>query len=376
MRKRPTGGLSFFRALALATVLAAGPLASAQTAGAVVPARFSPISVTYVSAWQGWALGTVPCGTGRCLSLLHTTDDGASWSSVPVPPSGRIGPDSAPLRARFADSEDGWIFSTLPGQSKAEAWSTHSGGRHWAAISFPVKSPYSAVEDIEAAAGVVHAAVQVGDGVEIFSSPVSRDHWHRTGGPFELGAGPVPAGELALQGRSGWFVQIDRVVVSGARLGPSGAWAGWRPPCSSAGGPAILAAPTASRVDAVCTEGVWTGPKVTVDLLASTDGGATFGPGRPVPGMPDLASAIGPSTVAVGASVTGTNSVGVSLEMSFDKGASWRSVYRHAGAGWLELGFTTSEQGVAIVLGAQDGDPNTMLFTTDGGRHWAPVSFR
>jgi hypothetical protein len=49
-------------------------------------------------------------------------------------------------------------------------------------------------------------------------------------------------------------------------------------------------------------------------------------------------------------------------------------VYSHAAEGWLELGFTTLNQGVAIVL-ATPGHHNTMLFTVDGGRHWAPVSF-
>ena len=390
----------------LAAVLAAGPLATGTAArpggpsptgspyvltaatsaarsggghaeaGSVVPAGFSPMSVTYVSASQGWVLGTVACGASRCLRLVHTTNDGASWSSVPLPPTGPVGTDSAPLKVRFADPDDGWIFSTLPGQAKVQVWSTHSAGRHWSAVKFPVKNQsLIGLEDIEAAAGAVDAAIQAGDEVQIFSSPVGSNNWHRTGGPYQLGAGPVPAGEFALQGRSGWFVQNDRVVVAGGRDEPSGAWASWRPPCSAAGGPVVLAAATASRLDAVCTEGVWTGPKVTVDLLTSTDGGTSFGPSRPVPvTSADAAAATGASTVAVGATVSGTNSVNVALEMTFDNGASWHAVYRQAGGGWLELGFTTVQQGVAIVLGAWHA--NTMLFTTDGGRHWAPVSFR
>jgi hypothetical protein len=368
-------------AVALAAVMAAGPLPlalAAPTEGASVTASsgFSPVSVTYVSGSEGWALGTVACGPNRCLRLLRTTNDGTSWSPVPVPPAGPEGTDSAPLRARFADPDDGWIFSTLPGQAKVQAWSTHNGGQHWSAISLPVKNPGTVgIEDIEAAAGVVNAAVQVGDEVQIFSSSVGRDAWHRAGGPYELGAGPVPWGELALQGRSGWFVQNDRVVVSGGRYDPSGAWASWRPPCSSAGGPVLLAAPTVYAVDAVCTEGVWTGQKISVDLLRSTDGGASFGPSRRVPAASaELAAAIGTSTVAVGAQANGSSSANVALEMSFDNGASWRTVYRHAGSGWSDLGFTTLTQGVAIVIGAQ-GQLNTMLFTTDGGRQWAPVRF-
>jgi hypothetical protein len=308
---------------------------------------------------------------------LRTTNDGAIWSSVPAPPAGPQGTDAAPLRVRFADPYDGWIFSTLPGQTRVQGWATHNGGQHWSAISFPVSHPASVgIEDIEAAAGMVDAAVQVGDQVQIFSSAVGSSAWHRVGGPFELGAGPVPRGELALQGRSGWFVQNDRVVVSGTRLEPSGTWGSWHPPCSSAGGPVLVAAPSAGRIDAVCTEGVWTGQKISVDLLRSRDGGASFGPSRHVPvASADLAAAIGTSTVAVGAQVNGSNSTNVALEMSFDNGASWQSVYRHAGSGWSELGFTTRTQGVAIILGAQ-GHRNTMLLTRDGGRHWAPVTFR
>ena len=279
----PAGGrkLPLLATSLLAVMMAAGPLVTAAAAtastapataangraaeaGAAVPAGFSPISVTYVSSSEGWVLGTVACGRSRCLRLVHTTDDGARWSLAPLPPTGPVPTDSAPLRIRFATSDDGWIFSTLPGQAAVQAWSTHNGGRHWSALSFPVKSPGgTGLEDIEAAAGVVDAAVQVGDEVLIFSSPISSDNWHRAGGPYQLGAGPVPSGELALQGRSGWFVQNDRVVESGAREEPSGAWAGWRPPCSSAGGPVTLVAPTATtgRLDAVCTEGVWTGPR-------------------------------------------------------------------------------------------------------------------
>jgi hypothetical protein len=377
-RKRPLASsaatLVAGAGLLASVVVATGPVADASSSGL---GGFSPVSLTYVSASQGWVLGTVPCGSSRCLKLLHTTNDGGSWSSVPVP-AAREPQDSPALRVRFADSEDGWIYSSLPGQGPELGWSTHTGGQHWSAIKFPVATSPSnqpGVEDIEAAAGVVTAAVQLGDQIEIFSSPVGHDAWQRTGGPYELGAGPVPAGQLALQGRSGWFVENDRVVVSGGRETPSGKWASWTPPCSQSGGPDILAASTASRIDAVCTEGVWTGKKVTVDLLTSTNGGNTWGPSRLLPfTSAEGATAIGPSTVAVGTTVNHNTSSDDSLEMSFDGGATWRSAYSHVGAGWLELGFTTLNQGVAIVL-ANPGQHNIMLFTVDGGRHWAPVSF-
>jgi hypothetical protein len=360
-----------------ALILAAGPVTGAGAGAAPAEAAFSPVSVTYVSQSEGWALGTGPCGPKRCARLLHTSNDGATWSLVPEPVAGPLGPDSIPgLEVRFADLDDGWIFSTLPsGEQAVRAWSTHDGGQHWSAVAFPVTSANGiGLEDIEASGGVVDAAVQVGDQVDIFSSPVSTNAWRRTGGPYQLGAGPVPFGELALQGSSGWFVENDRVVVSGGRREPSGTWKSWQPPCSRAGGPVILSAPTASQVDAVCTEGVWTGGKISVDLVKSTNGGATFGPQRALPASSvDLAAAIGTATMALGTE-TGNNTPGVVLDMSFNGGNSWQPVYRNAGGGWLELGFTTIQQGVAIVLGPQGGR-NTMLVTRDGGRHWAPVSF-
>ena len=122
-------------------VAAAGPVAGTGAAvGAAVPSGFSPESVTYVSPSEGWALGTIACGPNQCLRLLRTTNDGLSWSPVPVPPAGPEGPGSPPLKVRFANPDDGWIFSSLPGQAKVQAWSTHNGGRHWSALSFPVRA--------------------------------------------------------------------------------------------------------------------------------------------------------------------------------------------------------------------------------------------
>lgn len=368
---------------ALATAPAHSERSGTGTRSAV--ARFSPMSVTYVSSSQGWVLGTDSCGKRRCFELLHTTNDGSTWSRVRLPPIGRALSTGALMKVRFANSSDGWIFPFDQLQGYSQAWSTHSGGRRWSRVTFPVTgSALVGVEDIEAAHGVVVAAVSVVSvrpQLDIFSSPVARDAWRRTGGPFQLGAGPVPSGELALHGSSGWFVQNDRIVVGGGREGRSGIWRSWQPPCAHAGGPVLLAAPTTSRVEAICTEGVWTSGRVTVDLLTSTDGGTRFGPSRRIPlgagpSAPEasLAAATGSATVAIGAIDYGGSSAQMNLEVSFNAGSTWRSVYRHAGSGWLELGFTTTKQGVAIILGA-NGQADTMLVTRDGGRHWAKVDF-
>ncbi|MHB1510754.1 MAG: hypothetical protein ACYCST_12880 [Acidimicrobiales bacterium] len=314
---------------------------------------------------------------------MHTADDGSSWSRVLLPPMGRALSTDALLKVRFANSSDGWIFPSDLEQGETQSWSTHSGGRHWSRITFPAKgSGPIGIEDIEAAHGVVVAAVSVGAQLEIFSSPVAHSAWRRTGGPFQLGAGPVPSGELALHGSSGWFVQNDRIVVDGSREGRSGIWRSWQPPCAHVGGPVLLAAPTTSRVEAICTEGVWTTGRVTVDVLTSTDGGTRFGPSHRVPlgaagptaATASLAAAAGTSTVSIGTISDQGSSAFVNIEMSFNGGSTWRSVYRQRGGGWLDLGFTTARQGVAVILGA-NSQADTMVITRDGGHHWAKVGF-
>ncbi len=229
-----TGPLTAGGAAAAATGARPGTARAARPGVTAVPAGFSPVSLTYASTSQGWVLGTVPCGTKRCTALLRTSDAGASWERVPAPPIAPEPADSPPMRVRFADADDGWVFSTLPGQTSVEAYSTHDGGARWSVIHFPVRGQYPpGIEDIEAAGGAAQAALQIGPSLRIFSSPVTRDAWVQTGGPFELGAGPIPTGEFALHGSAGWFVQDDRVVVSGARREASGRWASWQPPCAA-----------------------------------------------------------------------------------------------------------------------------------------------
>ena len=65
----------------------ANPTASASSAqpappGATgpVPAGFTVHDLTFVSEDQGWALGTAPCSSKPCTSLVRTSDGGRSWT--------------------------------------------------------------------------------------------------------------------------------------------------------------------------------------------------------------------------------------------------------------------------------------------------------
>ncbi|MDA8295709.1 MAG: sialidase family protein [Actinomycetota bacterium] len=351
------------------------PQASAALRPATAPG-FSPISATFISPVSGFVLGSVPCAGGRCFRLLYTRDDGARWNALALPTS--LGRPSAVggAEVRFATARDGWIFVPLGQTNRSpSAFVTHDGGRQWSPLRLPVTGS-AGIEDLEAAHGVVHAAVQSGSEVELYSAPVTGGAWRRNGPAIPLGAGPVPAGQLALQANSGAFVQNDRVVGGGARL-MQGRWVAWHPPCVGRGGPAILAKPLPTRIDVLCAEGIWTGKTPSIHLLESNDGGRSFPLNRVVPASALAAdfAAIGPRLVVVASTVKVGGGALPVLLLSDNGGSTWRRVASVRGAGWIQLGLTTLRQGFAIVSGRGPGAGNTMVMTRDAGASWQPVRF-
>src|SRR5712691_1622562 len=108
----------------------------------------------------------------------------------------------------------------------------------------------------------------------IATSPVDSDAWVVSPTTVEMGAGPVPHPQLVLYGTAGWLVEVDRVVVAGARL-VSGAWTPWQPPWATVAGPAILAATSSSDLVVACDVGLWSTP-TGEHLFVSSDAGVTF----------------------------------------------------------------------------------------------------
>ena len=316
---------------------------------------------------MGWVLGGAPCASGTCLALLRTLDSGRTWSTVQAPPtlySPASSPDQGVSEVRFADARDGWAF-------EPQLWSTHDGGVHWR------QSSLTSVWSLEAAGGHVHAVAldQSTNDYVLESSATTSDAWVRTGS-LQLGAGPVPAPELVLQGTTGWAIEDDRVVVGGARL-VSGHWVAWHAPCATNGGSAVIGAATVSSLVSVCEEGIWgpsgyAGPPA-VRAYFSGNGGATFYGGGTVPGEATASGNVVASP-APGVAVTDIlTSARRDLVETFNSGASWRVVASvSALASFTYLGFTSSSQGVAIEA---NGTASALLMTFDGGLIWSPVRF-
>ena len=367
------------------TTVTATTLAIASPA---VPVGFAPESVTFVSPSDGWVAGSAPCASGVCLALVRTADGGHTWHGVGAPgvtlpsPSGGQGA----LSVRFADGNDGWIYTTDRSRASAAStlWSTHDAGQRWGQVTLTALTQGGQITAMEAAGGRVHVAVMsMADGkIVVESSPVGADSWTGTGTGVPIGAGPVPGTQLVFQGASGWILEDDRVVVGGARLDGEGGWSAWNPPCLTANGTAELAASTAADLVAVCDEGLW-GPAANLAsgaavpsewVFSSSDGGTSFHvAGRtPSSATAEEIASPSPSTIVIGGAASGAGNDALALTASFDGGRNWQTVYHGPAASTVaDLGFTTLNQGVAVVSGQSRA---FLVMTRDGGRHWAPVA--
>jgi photosystem II stability/assembly factor-like uncharacterized protein len=345
------------------TALASASEPPPGPAGGPLPAGFHPVSVTFVSASQGWVLGSATCAGAPCAAIARTTDGGRSWSGIPAPDTSIAPLGQSPSGVsglRFADASNGWAFGP-------ELWATHDGGATWRTVTLPGATAETQVTALETSGGSVQATFL--PGVLVATSPIADDVWTVSSTMVEAGAGPVPQTQLVLNGTAGWLLQVNRVVVAGARLA-AGAWEAWRPPCLDAVGPAMLAAASDRDLVAACDVGLW-GTPIGVHLYSSSDAGASFAevPGRlPVFDLQAIATPPGSKAVLVGGSLSG---VGSALVASLDGGPSWNVVDVAQGGTFSELGFTTSDQGVAITS-AVDGTVE-LVMTRDGGRTWAPV---
>jgi len=314
----------------------------------------------------GWLLGTAPCASPPCTSLLRTEDGGRSWRGIPAPraPLSDDGETANVQHIRFADALNGWVYGP-------SLWATHDGGAHWEQPRLDGVDAQAEISSLETVSGTVHAAVIDAGRVRIETSPTGADAW-RSAILLEVGAGPVPQAALVLQGGSGWVVVVNRTVIDGARL-DHGQWTPWTPPCASAGGPAVVAASTPVDLVAACDEGLWTDDVQVERLYVSDDGGATFrftSDRAPVGCCAQLAAPAA-GTAMVNGDRDGRSA---SLLATFDSGRTWSRVYTRPTPGsWTDLGFTSRDRGVAVVAepAYRAGD---LVMSDDGGRSWHVVT--
>jgi len=132
-----------------ATSAAASSVASSGVSAPGAQPGFGVVSMTFVSASRGFALGSVACGSGRCGALLGTADGGVHWRRLTAP-TRALGSEygicdyGRPCvgQIRFATPAIGYAFSPA-------LLMTTDGGLHWRLLA------RTGVTSLETASGTV-----------------------------------------------------------------------------------------------------------------------------------------------------------------------------------------------------------------------------
>jgi len=373
--------------------------------------HLDPVSMSFPSPQLGYVLSLYDCAANTCAALRSTKDAAASWSVVPTPNElnknvqliswGNPNAEYLNLNVHFADSENGWIYGTVPAPGSANTsnpnwvnrlWSTHNGGATWQQVRLGPLSISGGVVQM-ATHGVwtyLFGGSDENGRAYILATHSNVDHWmSKSDAQMEMPAGGTQLeGAFTFAGSNGWFVAgNDRSFTASARLSKDGSWSAWTGPsfkifdasftriatvsnrvllaeCQSAG----FGYPPASTVPRQWNNGAsW--------LFISYDAGATFKPLRQlsssyqgsystVPGLP--ATPV-PGTILL----QRTKKSGTQLVRSTNWGQSWKVVLNRA---VTQIVFTSRTAGFAIMQDQSNQTGTSLLRTSDAGNHWRAIS--
>jgi hypothetical protein len=335
-----------------------GAGSAAAVRPASVPAGFRPGSASFISANTGHVLGAVNCKPGhKCKSTLVATDDaGASWRVVRAPAG-----STTDENVLFSGKRTGWVYGY------DGLWVTRNGGESWRTLRLggPVMNLA-----VGSATAYAVAAPRRAAGEELFSSPTSRNAWHRVAG---VGTGQ-PESVLAAFGERAWF-------SSGSTLWTKAAGSPWRSypfACARTGYQvAAITAASPSRVYFLCLNFNSSMGHERMEVMVSADGGHTeqlAGGKSPVIGDGGLL-AVPPGNPLV---LTFAASPGVPsyLARSVNGGKTWKQDGPLYGDGpWGSLQFVTKTIGWIILGRAGLGGAPELLTTANAGATWHQVPF-
>ena len=235
-----------------------------------MPPHFVPVSATFISADEGWVLGSAPCARKPCTSIVRTRDGGRTWRGITAPRASEgnheRGQSGAVATIRFADDTDGWT-------GVADLYSTHDGGASW-----HKQHVQGQVTHIETGGGYVFvttdSCVRPEDHCtsRVYASSVGRDDWRDVAQRLPTRSGVTA---FAVDGTA-WFAASIGGVFHGS--GESSPVARRPEPCqeSYAGtGSPLLAVASAQDLDAACVSGGAAGT-AQYQLFGSTNGGADW----------------------------------------------------------------------------------------------------
>ena len=353
---------------------------SSSPGGAGALAGFRVLSISFVSDLRGWALGTVRCGTGRCVALLSTPDGGRSWQPLTAPTraAGAVystcpaGPPCV-QQIRFATSQLGYAYDP-------SLLITTDGGEHWQKLG----GPY--VSSLEAADGTVVRVASDGMGCsgmryQVDSAPVGTTAWHTLPGPaIEMICPPV----LYRQGHRVVLVDYGnpaggvRASAQIARSADGGrTWTSGPDSCGGKDGYASGVALAPPDVLVLVCQHQMSGPSGVFGPAwdrVSVDGGATFGPDHVVPTRLSATAGVVVRYQLAAAStgrllVVETGQRSSSVLLTETGGRTWSvPLALPAASSVLLVGYQDP-------LTARLAQAGTVWTTTDGGHTWQADQF-
>lgn len=312
-----------------------------------VPAGFGPESFTAIGEEMWWLLGTAPCSSPPCTSIVRTDDGGRTFVGVPAPRTAAV------TQLRFADPSDGFAYNT-------QLWVTHDGGATWAQADVG-----GAVTDLEISGGYAYAVERSSNGVgRLLRSPVHGGPWTVLPGAGDAFTGLWAHGSDVLLEGSSSAGAGDELLVSH----DSGAtFARHAPPPNVACG---FEEPAAAVIWAHCATGMLSGV-----WRSTTDGQSWVPSGTPTSqgSLPQM-----PNSASFGAASATSAVVGYKqLYLTTDGGTTYSKVSGPSDITWWQyLGFTDPTHGVALgYVGSQSAANERLYYTTDGGHsyHRVPI---
>jgi hypothetical protein len=328
-----------------ATAPSTAVTASASAAAAASPPASAPPStqaagsidvqdVSFVSADQGWALGSG--------ELVTTTDGGASWTRLPGPPAGLV-------HIRFASPQVGYAWTTT-----GSLWITTNGAASWQ------PGGLARVLSLETAAGWVWSIAGAQPYPSIWRAPAGSTAW------TNLGFTPDRSATLTVHGDVAYVVGQQ----GAGPIAPSlDIFAGTRPvrheslrcaPGQTYVPFAALGVSTDGLVYLVCDAmtNQPSPPAQTQLAYESVNQGSSWSAGHPPPQPPQGVTAVIGERFAW--------NVGPDLYML--TGHAWRVSLIDHGHGFSLVGFETDTQGLAL------GTNGDLWITRNGGTSWSRVT--
>jgi photosystem II stability/assembly factor-like uncharacterized protein len=309
---------------------------------------FVPTDVTAISADEWWVLGHdgPSCSSASCIRIVHTTDSGRTFTSIPVPPVAPAQNGQQALRLRFADPSDGWVVT-----AGGDIWATHDGGAQW----MDDGSTHQ-ITDLEASGNSVYAIGCLGS-CWIQKSPIGHDSWM----VLPASEGTSQLSHLNVHGTDVWTTINSPGGGGGPLLVSTDGGQSFLKylVCPSALGYPDLYAVDSTTLWATCATGT------EAAAYRSTDGGHSFSQLTAAMPLPNFATIAGVSqTTAVIA--------GQTLIRTTDGGHTFATV-EGIQSQWAIVGFTTQLNGFAFDIG---GPGHSQLWRTDdAGASWHVVQF-